>query len=602
MGSFWKGVSDIFTKAKPVTVMGTTVPQMKRDIFKAYIPEFLYKPPFGYPRKANLPLLRDLATTPYVFSVVKTLCDEASSLDWDIVVKDNVENPEKYEEKIEEIKKFFYNPNGNDESWEQIQRSVMRDILELDSGVIVKVFDYSGKMTQIFARDGMTFLKNPDIYGYLGDRRDFVMPLQRTLGDEEGQLQPIERDENVIRHYFESGAAMRQSAFFQYGWTAGSFPTPFGKREIVYIMQNPRTDSIYGRSPVEILADVIQTLHYGERYHLDFFINSNIPEGIVQVAKAQEDELKALKDKFHEKFTRLDDLDNERRVGHRVPFTSAEDVKFVPFTLNPKEMQIIEQQKWFIKVLWASFGVTPDEMGFTEHSNRAIAGEQAKIFKRKAIRPICNVMTYHINTQILPEFFMEEFKEWEEAQENCPLEFRYNDYDQEVDYKKHEILQMEINMGVRTPEMAAEELGINVEELKKQKEEALVKQQEMFKQQNEYGSERMDKEKEKENKKEREPYYEQEEKAGVPGVPGKMTQGTKEKIQRKKKMLRECPEGEVYDQESGGCISKEEKEEKEREKAETKSEGSMLSSELIDYIDEVGKELEKATGGQEVGE
>ncbi len=96
---FVDNIKNIFFKGS-VEVARTT-PEKTSDIFKAYIPEFLYKPPFGYPRKANLPLLRQLSETPYVFAVIKTLCDEASSLEWDIQVKEEIENPEQYDEKTQ---------------------------------------------------------------------------------------------------------------------------------------------------------------------------------------------------------------------------------------------------------------------------------------------------------------------------------------------------------------------------------------------------------------------------------------------------------------------------------------------------------------------
>ena len=475
----WESVKGFFYKADANkydknnnAIVGTVPPKDSLGILKAYIPYFLYKPPYGYPRKANLPLIRTLATTPYVFSVMKTLSDEASSLKYDIVVRENVDHPEKYDEKIKEIKGFFRNPNSNEESWEHVQRCLIRDIVEVDSGVIVKVFNKKEEFVEMYARDGVTFLKNPNIYGSLGPRSDFVLPIGTMYG-----VQSI--NDEMQKNYYDT-YAIQKAAYFQYGWTAGSYPTPFGKREIVYIMQNPRSDSVYGRSPVEILADIVMTLHYGSQYNLDFYLNSNIPEGIVQMEGVQKDELDATNKKFHDKITVKDGLDNERRIGHKIPFTSAKNVKFVAFTIPPKEMQIIEQQEWFIKVLWMCFGVTPDEMGITDQSNRAISSEQTKVFKRKAIRPICNVIKYHVDTQVLPEFFMDEFKDWEEAVNNCPVEFKYLDYDLEEDMKKHNILESEIRMGVKTAEMAAEELGINVEELKKSKEENRDNQMDLF--------------------------------------------------------------------------------------------------------------------------
>lgn len=477
-------VRGIFTKATPSISPGDKkLEQYDQGIFKAYIPQFLWKPPYGYPRKANIPMIRTLATTPYVFSVVKTMSDESSSLKTEIRMKEDIENPESWEKELEEAKAFFRNPNGNEESWEHIQRALIRDILEVDAGVLVKVFNQEGKMIQIFARDGGIFLKNPDIYGYLGNREEFIIPMENYYAQAQSPFTGEYLLENpMVRNYYDA-YAINTAAYFQYAWTQGSIPVPFGKREICYISANPRTSSIYGVSPVEILADVIMTLHYGGQYHLDFYLNSNIPEGMVSVPGAEDDEILSLSKKFHDKYTVKDSLDNERRIGHKVPFTSAENIKFLTFTVAPKEMQIIEQQQWFSKILWMCFGVTPDEMGITDQSNRAISSEQTKVFKRKAIRPICNVLKYHIDTQVLPEFVIHRFNDdWNEAIKGCPFEFVYDDYDVEEDAKKHNILEQEIRMGVKTPEMVAEELGINIEELKASKEEALQKQQELFNQ------------------------------------------------------------------------------------------------------------------------
>ena len=130
------------------------------DLFKAYIPNFLYKPPYGYPRMVDIPRLRDLGKTPYVFMVTTTIIDEVCSVPWDVVPKENDEPDEdnmgeEPKDKsqilthIKEVKELFNNPNGNEESFEFILRQVLRDILELDSGVIVKVFDKAGKLSQL---------------------------------------------------------------------------------------------------------------------------------------------------------------------------------------------------------------------------------------------------------------------------------------------------------------------------------------------------------------------------------------------------------------------------------------------------------------------
>ena len=202
------GFKDWFTKGRNADNTGfgsTELPgqdvlsgEAKDDgIFKAYIPNFLYKPPFGMPRRVNTPQLKMLAKNPYVFSVIKTLCDEATSVGWEIktkeefAIEDGKEKDEKmdgesedsdgevkdYTDDIKRVTQFFNNPNGNEESFNHLLRQVVTDICEVDSGVFIKVFNREGEFKQLFARDGSLFLKNPDIYGYIGDRRDFVAPL-----------------------------------------------------------------------------------------------------------------------------------------------------------------------------------------------------------------------------------------------------------------------------------------------------------------------------------------------------------------------------------------------------------------------------------------
>lgn len=455
------------------------------DIFKAYIPNFLYKPPYGYPRKENVFELKKFAANPYVFSIIKTLNDEITSMPWKVEVKPEFqEDGANYEDKINEIQRFFSNPNGNEQSFAHILRQVITDILEIDSGVIVKVFDLDGRFKQIFSYDGATFLKNPDIYGYLGNKANSVPPLPDGFRQTEPMniYEPSRSTQQLMNRYniLYSGRA----AYFQYGWTAGSMPVPFGKREVVYLMQNPRGDSIYGTSPVKILYSVILNLIYGAEFNLDYYVNSNIPEGIIQLLGASNAEIKQFRENFEHQFRFKDALGIKRKRFFNFPISPLE-AKFTPFQISSKDMEVLEQQKWFTKVLWMAFGVNAEEMGFTEDSNRATGAAQSSVFKRKAIKPLLKLLEYHINTQIVPEFFPTGSKTVEGLNEvmdfqDVPVKFCFDDYDFTEDKQVHDLLEQEIRMGVKTPMMVAKELGINIEELKAEKEEAMKEQQAMM--------------------------------------------------------------------------------------------------------------------------
>jgi hypothetical protein len=135
-------------------------------VFKSYIPKFLYKPPFGYPRSENIPMIKVFAKNPYVYSVIRMIQEEAANASWEIGME---QQDEEMSDELHEIKKqiidVLRNPNGNKEGWSHIIKVITRDILESDSGVWVKVFNRLEEMVQIFARDGGSFLKNPDMAG-----------------------------------------------------------------------------------------------------------------------------------------------------------------------------------------------------------------------------------------------------------------------------------------------------------------------------------------------------------------------------------------------------------------------------------------------------
>ena len=394
-----------------------------QDMFKAYIPNFLYKPPFGYPRQdLDVFHVKQLANTPYVFGVIKAIKDRISAIDWSIDLDKDVEMTPALRKEQKRITQAIENPNGNYDSFNDIQRALVDDILTYDAGVIVKVFNMQQKYSQMFARAGETFLKNPDIHGYLGDRADFVEPTQLDLT----------KDTPGTRALYSSQYS-NNAAYFQYGWTPGSLPVPFGKREIIYFSLNPRTDSVYGRSPVQVLYETILTLIYGGRYNLDAYINNNVPQGMVQLLNADNNQIKAFRNRLNQKVLENDEFDNYRNKGYYVPIVNTE-AKYIPWQISSKDLEVLEKQKWYQKIVWQCFGVNASEMGETENSNKATDVGQARIIRKRAILPILKMLEYGWNNQLMPEL-----------DPSGLFKFHYNNYDIEEDFRKNELYEKKLD-------------------------------------------------------------------------------------------------------------------------------------------------------------
>lgn len=459
---------------RPFGVGGIEEISKEASIYKAVIPKFLYKPPFGYPRFVDIPELRRLAKTPFVEMVISTIINEIAHVDWDIVPKDKDNYNEKH---IDLVKQFFDNPNVNKENFDQQLRRILRDILTIDSGVWVKVFNQAGLLTELYIRDGGTFTLNPDKFGTFAGKAD-IIPMEMSFNWRASEMPVSGRlvdgnpdDTSLIR-------IAEAAAYFQYGWITGARPMPFGKKEVVYLMQNPQTDSIYGLSRMEILLDCVQMLVYGIDYNLDYFTNNNIPRGVFQAVGISQEEMKALSEKWRESLKTKNDVGDWRKEWHKMPFINVEG-KFIPIQFTAAEMELITQQQWFSKLVWAVFGVTPSELGFTESSNRATEVIQSKVFRRKTIRPLLSLIESHINAEIIPEFINGVVLNYgEEGRMQVvkgidDVEFRFEMYDIEEDMQKMAIYEKQIKMGIKTKNEIREEMGLEpVEGGDKLKEES----------------------------------------------------------------------------------------------------------------------------------
>ena len=372
---------------------------LQDGLYKAVIPAFLYKPPFGYPLSKDIPEIRRLSKTAHVSMIINTICDEIAGLDWKIVPKKGEQIDDSV---INETQGFFYNPNSNDESFDFLIRKLVRDILEIDAGVIVKVRNMKGDFLEWYVHDGATFTKNCNIHGILPE----------------------------------------EMAYFQYGWATGARPTPFNRNEIVYIMKNPRADSIYGRSNVENLFDVLRLLTYGVESNLEYYTDNNVPRGVFQMAGASSQDVQAFQNNWMEMLRRKDAGGNYKKYFQKMPVVNTEG-EFVRIGFSNLELEMLEQQKWFSRLAFACFGVTPDELGFTEDSNKAVSLGQSAVFKRKAIRPLVQLLEYHFNTQLVNDL------PWiKEKYENKVL-FEFDKFDLQEELQRRQLIWGDIAAGYR---------------------------------------------------------------------------------------------------------------------------------------------------------
>lgn len=344
-----------------------------------------------------------------------TIQDEITSMNWDIVPKEGYEYDQVREE-IEEVKEFMRHPNKNNETFSEILRAFIKDILELDAGVLTKVFSIDSydmeqleaksgapmlkpigerKFLELYARDGASFLKETDKFGFV-------------LG------------------------------YWQYSYQIPAHPMWFNSDEICYCARNTRSMSPYGFAPMQALLDVVKSLHYSTLYNRRFFEESAIPDGVLSILNTNEAEMKNFTSEWQSSF---------KAQPHKFAVVN-QDIKWLPLTAMQKELEFLETQSWYYKMVISMFGLTPAELGLTEDVNKSTSATQAELSKRKGIRPIMKIIENAMNRSIMPEFMYE------------GIEFQFIYDDPSEKNQRLTNFQMELSMGIKSVNEVREELGL----------------------------------------------------------------------------------------------------------------------------------------------
>lgn len=436
-------VEQIGQKANPPSVLFADE-SSRGALNKVVLPNFLLRPPFGMPRFKDVITLKRLGNTPQARMAKQTIIDEIVSIPWSIKPRDKdlKEIPEEMKAKVDEITNFLLNPNTIGESLSDLFRVMLEDELNFDSGIWVKEFDESNTMVEIVAADGRTFLKNPDIHGKFTNRAE-IIPLGGIGLDNEARGMLFGSRDTGLSFNTPVGLtiehAKEKAAYFQFGFISTSRPVAFGRREVVWFEHNPQSDQIYGKSPIESIMEVLQNLKYSIEYNLDYFEDNNVPKGFINLAGLDEEGMEAFRDKWNELQLKTNAEGLLKKNFHRVPITNTEKAEFVTVQFSAQELQLIEQSNWYSKLVWATFGATPSELGFTEDSNLATEIGQSRTFRRKAILPRLDRIAWRMNHDILSE--------WDFGDE---LVFEFDTFDVEDEKKKWDLYDLQIRTGAMT--------------------------------------------------------------------------------------------------------------------------------------------------------
>jgi DNA adenine methylase len=363
--------------------------------------EWFYNPLKGQPRYVDVYHLRNMAASEWVHMCTSTIIEEVCQVPWELVPKRpelRESPPEQLLWQIEDQTEFFNRCNENKETLTHILRALLRDSLELDASCLVKGFSERSyervpeggfilrprgqrELVELFARDGGSFMKETDVNG-------------------------IER------------------RFWQYSYLHPAVaPIEFDTDEIAYGTRYPRSYSVYGWSELQSMETILNCLINSAFTNATMFQEYAVPSGVISFQGSLEDE-RRLKEYFTTEI---------KGRFHKVAVLN-KDATFTPITMSNRDMDFINMQKWFSRLCWALYKLTPTELGFQDEireTGKAMAA-QSKLQKRKAVMPALKLIEIVINTQVLNEFT-----------DDLIFQFQYTDKEEEYAWDELSLQQLD---------------------------------------------------------------------------------------------------------------------------------------------------------------
>ena len=387
---------------------------------EAIYPQWFFSSRLGQPRQVDTEKIRTLARSAWVQMVLNTFKKQVYNTEWAILPTDPDEAVESRKNDIKTVTDFLNKINTNDQTIDDVNSEMITDIAEIDAGCWNLV--YTNESYDIGTIDVY------DAWGrVIGTEQGLVLkPLgQRELSavktvDGASMLKQVDIHKNLIQYWQYSFKHPRQN------------PTRFEKDEIVYNIMNNRSYSVYGFSPVQAIQQVLELLIQGTRYNKDLYTNNAIPDLLVSLPKLPKEQLAKLKRSWNDKY---------KGKPHQVGFINWAVDAFHKLADSNRDLEWLDGQQWYFKIVFGVFGVSPTEAGFFENANKSNDEGQERVTVRNAVKPYFKKAEISVTNRLITEILQ---------REDHGLKFEYQPKDHTLEKIEFEQDMQELDHGALT--------------------------------------------------------------------------------------------------------------------------------------------------------
>lgn len=307
-------------------------------------------------KRSTQQLRRWSRTNPWIRAAINLRRTQVSRAKWDIVAVDS-DSPVNAR-KVDEIKRLLRQPNAKMESFRSMMEPVIEDMLVLDQGVIEVVPTKGGRIGASARPIASLHNKNAAniVFDSSWDGSDLSQPRYYEMAD----------DGREVARYLND--------------------------ELIVMIANPVTYTPLGLSPLEVLADTIESDLAAAAYNSKA-VMAAAPPGVLHLGEGvRADQVDAFRAYW----------DAEIAGRSQIAITGGgKGIQWMPLASSNRDMQFMEWQVYLARKICAVFGVQPQDIGIGFDVNRSTSETGAAFTQDVGIAPLMDLVAEYLTREIV---------------------------------------------------------------------------------------------------------------------------------------------------------------------------------------------------------
>ena len=229
-------------------------------------------------------------------------------------------------------------------------------------------------------------------------------------------------DPLTVRHNVDASGGFGDPAFYQapFRTLAGQVFSP-SKADVTPLAQDDllvmswpgshRSNRVYPLPPALQVKQWLEIIATSTKHHSRFYKDNELPPGLLTARDANQNGIDNIRD----------ELEAAKGDPRSAPVVGT-DARWVEVGGSAVDLNVIEEQQWFIQLVMAAFGVTKTELAMDEQVNYETSEAMLTVVNKRVTQPLARTISQAIERQALPQFDL-----YQALDQPFGVELRYSD-------------------------------------------------------------------------------------------------------------------------------------------------------------------------------